>query len=92
MFLFAPRQIEGKTKHAVDSCSSEDCLLNYRFPSGPFVDSATDIGVFSLIVFADDGEVDIGGLPVLKRGLDTFQQSHRPQVDVLLKGTTNGNQ
>ena len=92
MLLSAPRQIEGETKYAVHSCSGEDCLLNYCFLFCSFIDPATDVGVFSLIIFADDGEVDVGGFPVFEWGFDSFEQPDRPQVDVLLKGAANRNQ
>lgn len=91
MLLFASRKVEGETKHAVDSDSSEDCLLNDGFLYPSLINSTADVGVFPLIVFADDREVDVGGLPVLEWSLDTFQQSYRPQVDVLLKGAADRN-
>ena len=78
-------QMKGETKHAVHSGSSKERLLNYGFLVGPFIDAATNIGVLSLVIFTDDHEIDVGWLPVLEGGLDTFQQTHWPQVDVLLK-------
>src|SRR5215471_19459473 len=92
MLLSGTRQIERETKYAVDSRSGENGLLNDCFLFCSFVDSAANIGIFPFIVFADDREIDVGGFPVLKWRLDTFQQSDRPQVDVLLKGATNWNQ
>src|SRR3984893_4702775 len=85
-------QFESETQHAVHAAPSENSLLHGDLVVGAFVEPSANVRVFPLIVLANDGEIDLTGLPVLQGRFDSVEQTHGTKIDVLPEGSPDGNQ
>src|SRR5713226_3117045 len=54
--------------------------------------AATYFGILTLIIFANNAEIDFTRFKVLDRSFNAFQQLYGAQVDVLTEGPPDGNQ
>ena len=85
-------QFESVAHNAIDATTRENSLLHRDFVIGSFVKAAADVGVFAFVVFTDDAEFNLTGLPVFERALNSFKQPYWPQIDVLKEAATDWNQ
>ena len=92
VLLAGPRQLEGIAHDPVAAAAGEHRLLHRHLVFGALVEPAADRGIFALVVLAHDVEIDVAGRAVLQRRVDTGQQPHRPQVDVLLEAAADRDQ
>src|ERR1700716_1503996 len=85
-------QFESETQHAIHTASREYGLLYRDLVVGAFVEPSADVRVFPLIVLANNGEIDLTGLPVLQWRFDPVEQPHGTKIDVLPESSPDGNQ
>ena len=76
-------ELEGVTHDAVAAHLGEDALLHRHFHLAARIEAAADLGIFALVVLAHDVEIDLAGLAILERRIDTGEQANGPQIDVL---------
>src|SRR5216683_1567452 len=92
MFLSLAGKVKGVPHDALDAAAREDRLLHGHFVVRTFVEAAADVGVLAFVVFAHDGEIDLAGLPVFKRGLNAVKEAHGAEIDVLAESAANGDE
>ena len=66
-FRPAARQLERVAENPVDAVAGEHHLLHRDLVVAAGVETAADLGVFALVVFANDGEIDVARLAVAQR-------------------------
>src|SRR5882762_5678042 len=92
MFFSLPRQFQSITHHTVDSAPREDGLLDGHLFVGSLLETPADVSIFSFVVFTDDTEINLTGLPIFQRRLNSLKKPHGPKIDVLPKRSADGNQ
>src|ERR1700675_4904509 len=90
-FSFAS-QLEGEAHHTIHASAREDGLLNGHLIFGAFIQAPADVGIFALIVFADDGEIDLARFPIFQRRFYAFEQPYGAKIGVLPEGAADWNQ
>jgi len=83
----ALRQFEGVAQDPVHAAAGKDRLLNHHFMLGAFIGAPAEGGIFAFGIFAHHVKIDIAGLFTRQRAGDAGEQTHRTQVDVLVKLT-----
>src|ERR1700722_13684732 len=91
LFSFAS-QFECEAHHPIHASAREDGLLNGHLVFGAFIQAAADAGIFALIVFANDGEINLAWFPILERRFYAFEKPHRTKIGVLPERAANRNQ
>jgi hypothetical protein len=75
-------EVEGVTQDTIRSLAREDRLLDHDLLRCPSEETAADLRVFSLGVFAHNPEIDFAGQRTYGRDYPG-KQTNRAQVDVL---------
>ena len=93
MFLRpAARQLKRVAQNPVHAVAGEYDLLHRNLILAASVEAAADLGVFALVVFADDVEIDVARVAVAQRRFDAGHEPHRPHVRILAKFAADGNE
>ncbi len=92
MLFSLARQIECEAQHSINSTPGKNRFLDDHLIFGASVDAPADVGVFAFIVLPDNHEINLTRLPALKWSLNTFEEPDRPQVNILAKTASNGNE
>src|SRR3982074_2833564 len=87
-----PGQIEGVPEDSVHSAACENCLLNGHLVVGSLIETPAYIRILALVVFANDTEINLPGLPMFKGSFNTFEKAYGPQINVLAEMAADGNQ
>src|SRR5258707_5261984 len=66
MLLSLPGQIEGVPEDSVHPAACENCLLNGQLVVRSLIETPAYIRIFALVVFANDTEINLPGLPMFK--------------------------
>ena len=88
----AARQLERVAKNAVHAVAREHDLLHCNLVVAASVEAAADLGVFALVVFADDVEIDVARVAVAQRRFDAGHEPHWPDVRILAKFAADRNE
>src|SRR5690606_9342253 len=75
--------------HAIASPAGENRLLQRRLGIRSRIDHTADVGILALDILAHDIEIDLARIAPLQRALDPLEQSHRPQIDILVELATD---
>ncbi len=86
------RCLETVAKNPLDSCPSEDGLLDHSLLFRPAVDEFAVVGILTLGVFSHDQEVDLAGFDVGQGRSHARHQSDRPKVHILIELPTDRQQ
>ena len=76
---------EGVAHDPVDAEAGEDRFLERELVVGALVEAAADLGIFALVVLADDQHVDVARLLAGERRRHAIEQADRPDIGVLLE-------
>src|SRR6267154_2411667 len=90
LFSFAS-QFESETQNAIDAAPCEDCLLHGHLVGGALIQTAANVRVLSLVVLANDAEIDLTGLPIFQGRFDSVEKADGTKVHVLTKCAPDGN-
>ncbi len=90
MIFAGTSQFEGVGHNAIAAPPREDGLLDRHFDVSVAVETAADLGVFTLVVLPDDAEVDFTCLAVTKRTPDTLNRRMGRRLTYCLKARRMG--
>src|SRR5215831_17626171 len=93
--LLAPAlhgKIESVAHDPIATLAREDRHLGRLLELGALEAAPTDGRIFALVVLAHDQIVDVARLAVGERGLQTMEEAHGSQIDVLLEAAADGNE
>src|SRR6266849_9204732 len=79
------RELERVADDAVGSAPGENRLLHHYFVGRTRVQPSADLRILTLGILAHDPEVDVSGLAVARRRDDAGQQTHGPEVYILIE-------
>src|ERR1700687_6222155 len=85
-------QFESETQYAITAAPRENSLRHGDLVVGAFLGASANVRVLPFVVLANDGEIDLTGLPVLQGRFDSIEKPHGTKIDVLPEGSPDGNQ
>src|SRR5262249_36744874 len=85
-------KFEGVAQDAIDAAAREDALLHRQLVLGAGIEAAADLRIFALVVLAHDQEIDVAGPAAGERARYALEQTHGPQIDVLLEAPADRDQ
>src|SRR6267154_215972 len=92
VFFSLASQFESETQNAIDSASREDCLLNGHLVSGALIQAPANVRVLSFVVLANDGEIDLTGLPIFQGRFDSVEKANGTKVHILPECASDGDE